>query len=83
MTPEQRQKLATDFGRVFPDLEERIEEALNHVARKKNESEYLYVRGWLRRSAEEHRDPGKAERPRFRVPDLGETLAQAAAREGE
>lgn len=81
MTPEQRQKLATDFGRFFPDLDERIEEALNHVSRKKAASEYLYVRSWLRRDVPVRRVPVGPERPAYRVPDLSETLAQAAARD--
>ena len=81
MTAGERQKLVADYGQRFPDLEERIEEALNHVSRKKAVNEYLYVRSWLRRDAPSLRAPVKFERPQFRVPDLSETLAQNAAGE--
>ena len=81
MTAVEREKLQADYGQRFPDLEERIEEALNHVSRKKAVNEYLYVRSWLRRDAPSARVPVKFERPQFRVPDLSETLAQNAAGE--
>lgn len=81
MTAVEREKLQADYGQRFPDLEERIEEALNHVSRKKAASEYLYVRSWLRRDVPVRRVPVGPERPAYRVPDLSETLAQAAARD--
>lgn len=51
LTDEQRQRLRDDFPGLAR-IDERIEEALSHVAAKKVASEYLYLRNWLRKDAE-------------------------------
>lgn len=53
LTTDEFAKLHIAFPQwTVDELQERIEEAVNHTASKKAVSLYLYVRGWLRRDAE-------------------------------
>lgn len=54
LTDDERAKLHTVFDARFGSataVDEAIEEALDHEALKKRKTEYLYLRGWLRREA--------------------------------
>lgn len=59
LTEEERGKLIAEYGPSLrvPLVEEMIEEALANQAVKKWESEYLYVRGWLRRERDRRPNP--------------------------
>lgn len=55
---EEREKLYADFAYVFTprEIDERIEEAMNHRAvRKVEKSIYLYCRNWIRTAATRER----------------------------
>lgn len=45
------------FREILSDIDERIDEALAHDAAKKYADMPKYIRGWLRRSAEDQRIP--------------------------
>ena len=52
------------FGPVFGNtLNERIEEALNHISVKKYNDPELYVQAWLRRDAERNGKRGSSPPP--------------------
>ena len=74
LTPMERQTLMADFSDLG-DVAEQIGEALNHTAVNKAKSEYLYVRGWLRRQRTwntERQANGTAKRYAYVAPSSAE-----------
>ena len=70
----ERQTLMADFSDLG-DVAEQIGEALNHTAVNKAKSEYLYVRGWLRRQRTwntERQANGTAKRYAYVAPSSAE-----------
>lgn len=68
LTPEQRKDLQTRFRAWWwpNEVDEIIEEALNHRAAARCVSEYLYLRNWLRRDSQRLRPTHPDEVPRTR-----------------